>query len=604
MFKPDSAIRQGGHLPRRQTGCPELEDAVIDELDKRLLGHLEVLYGKTRAKDLLTRLHGLINRHIELRQGQRWGQPRWNESDCVLITYGDSVQYPGMTPLASLKAFLESRLDGVFSLIHILPFFPFSSDDGFSVSDFRSVNPQLGDWDDIEALARGSSLMFDLVLNHMSREHLWFVNFIHDETPGRDYVIEVDPNENLTMVVRPRSSPLLSRVRTPRGIRHVWATFSNDQIDLNYANPDVLFEFIDITLEYIRHGARAIRLDAVAFLWKQIGTSCIHLPQTHEVVKLFRTLLELLEPGAILLTETNVPHAENVSYFSSGDETNMVYQFSLPPLILHAIHQQTTKYLIPWARSLQSEALPEGCTYLNFTASHDGVGLRALEGLVPDDEVNRLLDAMRKLGGYVSMRATSEGRDRPYELNISYFDAFAAGDDEVDPWHIARFMLSQTLPLAFRGIPAVYFNALAATPNDPLGVERTGMTRSINRRKWDGSELERLIDLPLTDTGQVFPEYIRRLRIRRSIKAFHPDAPQRVLEMPEGIFTLERTSLDGAQSVYAIHNISASAVTLDVSLLNQRTTHWFDALHQSVPDIDGKDLRLRPYQSLWLMSKG
>ncbi|MCG8070796.1 MAG: alpha-amylase [gamma proteobacterium symbiont of Stewartia floridana] len=576
----------------------------VDELDTRLLGHLSLLYGEQQAATLLPKLHELIGRHIEVRQGKRLEIPRWDEKDSVLIGYGDSIQYPGMTPLASLKQFLDRRLNGVFSMVHVLPFFPYSSDDGFSVSDFRSVNPELGDWQDIRELGENFSLLFDLVLNHMSREHLWFVNFVHDEEPGRDYVVQVSPDENLSMVVRPRSTPLLSRVRTPRGMLDVWATFSNDQIDLNYANPEVLLEFIDILLDYIRRGARAVRLDAVAFLWKEIGTSCIHLPQTHEVIKLFRTLLDVLEPGAILLTETNVPHQENISYFDQGDEANMVYQFSLPPLILHAIMCQTTEFLVPWARSLEQETLPEGCTYLNFTASHDGVGLRPLEGLVPDEDLDELLDMMRRRGGYVSMRATTEGRDRPYELNISYFDAFAAEDDDVDPWHIARYMLSQTLPLSFRGIPAVYINALGATPNDPLGVERTGMTRSINRRKWDGAELERLIDLPLTDAGQVFPEYIRRLRIRSGIKAFHPDAPQRVLDMPDGILALERTSLDGGQRVYAIHNMTGDLRSVDISALGGASRRWFDALHQVVPDMDGDGVRFRPYQTVWLMAKG
>ncbi|RLW71796.1 MAG: hypothetical protein B6D71_00260, partial [gamma proteobacterium symbiont of Stewartia floridana] len=297
-------------------------------------------------------------------------------------------------------------------------------------------------------------------------------------------------------------------------------------------------------------------------------------------------------------------HQENISYFDQGDEANMVYQFSLPPLILHAIMCQTTEFLVPWARSLEQETLPDGCTYLNFTASHDGVGLRPLEGLVPDEDLDELLDMMRRRGGYVSMRATTEGRDRPYELNISYFDAFAAEDDDVDPWHIARYMLSQTLPLSFRGIPAVYINALGATPNDPLGVERTGMTRSINRRKWDGAELERLIDLPLTDAGQVFPEYIRRLRIRSGIKAFHPDAPQRVLDMPDGILALERTSLDGEQRVYAIHNMTGDLRSVDISALGGASRRWFDALHQVVPDMDGDGVRFRPYQTVWLMAKG
>ncbi|MCU7811920.1 MAG: alpha-amylase, partial [Candidatus Thiodiazotropha sp. (ex Notomyrtea botanica)] len=168
------------------------------DLDERLRRHLSLLYGEARSVELLPRLHELINHHIELRQGHRLEIPRWDEKDSVLIAYGDSVQYPGMSPLASLKQFLDLRLKGVFSLVHILPFFPFSSDDGFSVSDFRAINPHFGDWEDVQALGENFSLMFDLVLNHMSREHLWFVNFMQDEEPGRDYTIQVDPAENLS----------------------------------------------------------------------------------------------------------------------------------------------------------------------------------------------------------------------------------------------------------------------------------------------------------------------------------------------------------------------------------------------------------------------
>lgn len=572
------------------------------DLDSRLLHHLGVLYGE-QAQELLPRLHQVISHHIELRQGECLKRAKWDEQDIMLITYGDSVQYPGMKPLAGLKQFLDRRLHNVFSMVHILPFFPYSSDDGFSVSDFRSVNPDLGDWDDIAAFKQNFDLMFDLVLNHMSREHLWFVNYVQDASPGRDYVIEVDEEEskNLSMVVRPRASPLLSRVRTPRGNRHVWATFSNDQIDLNYANPEVLLEFIDTLLDYVRHGARAVRLDAVAFLWKELGSSCIHLPQTHDVVKLFRTLMEVLEPGAILLTETNVPHAENIGYFGEGDEADMIYQFSLPPLILHAIHTESTRYLTQWAMHLDQEERPAGCTYLNFTASHDGVGLRPLEGIIPDDEVDELIEEMRSRGAFVSMRANSDGQDRPYELNISYFDAFRHPEEIPDRWHISRFSLSQTMPLALRGIPAVYINALAGTPNDPVGVERTGMTRSINRRKWDGPELENLIDHPLTETGRVFPEYARRLKIRQGIKAFHPEAPQRVLDLPDGIFGIMRTSLDGQQEVLALHNLKSRVMEIDLSEIYGEKVNWFDVLHQEIPDMSADTLRMLPLQAVWLL---
>lgn len=566
-----------------------------------LLNHLQILYGAEKAPELVERLLKLVSGHVELCQPLQARPILWDERDSILITYGDSVIYPGMEPLESLKQFLDERLTGVFNRVHILPFFPFSSDGGFAVSDFRSVNPDLGCWDDIERLSEHFLLMFDLVLNHMSREHLWFVQFLHCEEPGSHYVITVDPSENLSMVVRPRSTPLLSRVRRPCGIQHVWATFSNDQIDLNYANPELLLEMIDLLLSYLRHGAKAVRLDAVAFLWKEIGTPCIHLPQTHEVVKLFRTLMQEIEPNVILLTETNVPHAENISYFGMGDEANMVYQFVLPPLLLHAIHTESSTYLSAWARSLEGEELPAGCTYLNFTASHDGVGLRPLEGIVPDEEVDELNEEMRLRGAFVSMRATSDGLDRPYELNISYFDAFRTPGDEVDPWHLSRFLLSQILPLSLRGIPAVYINAITAAPNDILGVERTSITRNINRRKWDGAELERLIDSPMSETGLIFPEYVRLLKVRQGVKAFHPDAPQRLLSVPDGVFGVERTSLDGEQRVIALHNLTSDLKTVPLDEACGLERNFVDLLHPESPDVELGVLQMRPFQAVWLL---
>ncbi|MEN8179975.1 MAG: sugar phosphorylase [Pseudomonadota bacterium] len=568
----------------------------------RLNDHLQIIYGEARAPALVERLLKLISAHAELHQPDLPKPSLWDERDNILITYGDSVIYPGKEPLESLKGFLDQRLKGVFSLVHLLPFYPFSSDGGFAVSDFRSVNPDLGSWDDIERLSEHFSLLFDVVLNHMSREHLWFVQFVNCVEPGNNYVIKVDPKENLSMVVRPRSSPLLSRVRRPCGMQHVWATFSNDQIDLNYANPDLLLEMIDLLLFYIRQGAKAFRMDAVAFLWKEIGTSCIHLPQTHEVVKLLRTLMKHVEPEVLLLTETNVPHAENISYFGAGDEANLVYQFVLPPLLLHAIHTESSDYLTTWARELEGEVLPTGCTYLNFTASHDGVGLRPLEGIVPDEEVDQFLAEMRERGAFVSMRATSDGLDRPYELNISYFDAFRKPGDEVDPWHLSRFLLSQTLPLSLRGIPAVYINAITATPNDLLGVERTSITRNINRRKWDGAELEHLIESPMSDCGQIFPEYVRLLKVRQGIRAFHPDAPQRFLSVPDGVFGMERTSLDHAQRVIALHNLTSDLKRISLAEVSGPERNFVDLLHPEPPDVEHGVLQMRPFQTIWLLA--
>ncbi|MGO0307451.1 alpha-amylase family glycosyl hydrolase [Endozoicomonas acroporae] len=265
--------------------------------------------------------------------------------------------------------------------------------------------------------------MTDLVINHVSRESLWFADFVSGIQPGRDHFIEEDPSTDLTMVTRPRNSPLPVPTQTRRGTRHVWATFSEDQIDLNFKNPDVLIKMVDIVLFYLARGTSVVRLDAIAFLWKKLNTACVHLPETHAMVKVMRLIIEQVRPGALLITETNVPDPENFSYFARGDEAHLVYQFALPPLILHAPNRGTEKYLAHWARALPE--YPEGCTTLNFTASHDGIGLRPLEGLVPDSEVAELVDSMHRFGGFVSVRTLQDQSEKPYEINISLLLEFA-----------------------------------------------------------------------------------------------------------------------------------------------------------------------------------
>ncbi len=566
--------------------------------EERIRSRLEFLYGERTAGYLAKRIFRILETHRQLR-GRCVGGPYWTHRDIVLISYGDSIQSPAYPPLQTLRAFLGRHLRGEFSMLHLLPFFPWSSDDGFSVTDFRAVNPELGSWDDIAALEQGYDLAIDLVLNHCSRENLWFFDYIAGQEPACDYFLEVDPKENLSMVTRPRSTPVLTGVRTPRGMKHVWATFSNDQIDLNYGNPEVLLEMIDLLLYYFRRGARMVRLDAVAYLWKEIGTSCIHLPQTHQVVKLFRDILALVEPGALIMTETNVPHEENVSYFGQGDEAHLVYQFSLPPLLLHAIYSGTTRYLYAWARGIETMPLPEGCTFLNFTASHDGVGLRPLEGLVPAGEVATLLEAMRERGGYISTRRNPDGSESPYELNISYFDAFrgTAGADR--RWQVAAFMLSQLVALSFRGIPAVYLHSLLATPNDQIGVERTGLTRAINRRKWDRGELEGLLADPDSTTGRVFGGYKRLLQIRRRQPAFHPDAPQRTLRLQDGLFGLERCATDGSQRLLAVFNFTRREQRIAATALADDLASRTELIGHAPVQLDQGELVLPPYAAFW-----
>ena len=454
-------------------------------------------------------------------------------------------------------------MDGLFSTLHILPFFPSSSDDGFAVTDYRVVDPTVGSWHDIQVLDQSFDLMFDLVLNHCSARHPWFQHYLAGRQPYRGYFLEADPLGDYGTVTRPRSTPVLTPFQAAGGERHLWTTFSADQVDLNWANPDVLAEMLDTLLFYVQHGARIIRLDAVAYVWKMRGTSCIHLPQAHVVVKLMRTLLEAVAPDRLLVTETNVPHAENVSYFGKGDEAHMVYQFSLPPLLLDAFLSGDARALTGWLAQLE-RACP-GTTYLNFTASHDGIGLRPLEDLISAQRLDRLVAAVRSTGGLVSTRRKADGTDSPYELNISYFSAMGALPSLTSQTHVRRFLASQAIMLALRGIPAVYFHSLVGTPNDAQGVQRSGRARTINRRKFDWHELQELLTPEQSVQRQVFESYCRMLAVRMGQSAFHPDADQEVLDVDNrSVIAFLRTSVDGCQQILVTANVADTTVSIRV----------------------------------------
>lgn len=527
---------------------------------------------------------------------------KWSQSDILLISYGNSIIEEHRTPLNTLHHFARHYLTDVISSIHILPFYPYSSDDGFSVINYRKVNPELGSWDDIQLLSRDFTLMFDLVINHVSRESLWFYDFVGNNKPACDYFIDLDPDTDVSMVTRPRNTPLLVAVNTHRGNRYVWATFSEDQIDLNFANPDVLLEYIDILFDYMSKGASMIRLDAIAFLWKQLGTSCVHLPQTHEVVKLMRSLFDHFYPDAILLTETNVPHSENMSYFGNADEAHMIYQFSLPPLLLHALNRGNASHLTKWASELP--LLDNDCTYLNFTASHDGIGLRALEGVLSKREIDDLIESMHRHGGFVSMKANPNGEDTPYEINISLFDALQGTRLGLDQWHIQRFICSQAVMLALQGIPAFYIHSLLATENDLHGVELSGRTRSINRKSWVLDDITVLLDNEQTHHAKIFSELSGLIKIRKHELCFHPKSLQEVIDLGNGLFSLLRFDSKSQRKLLAIHNLTSNPQTITIQNRPEltKTTHWTNLIDNKKTTGSQPQLTLKPYQVMWLVS--
>jgi len=582
-----------------------------ESIEQRLFDHLVFLYGEERAPGLLQRLLAVLaqfrQRNPRLYSATEYQVPqeRLTERDIILITYGDQIQEPGRPPLRTLAEVLPHYCGDAISGVHILPFFPYSSDDGFSIIDYTAVNPEWGTWADIRQLGEHVRLMFDAVINHISRQSEWFEGFLRDDPEYADFFITVKEGTDLSMVVRPRALPLLTRVETFTGERFVWTTFSEDQIDLNFGNPEVLLRIVDVLLLYVEQGAEFIRLDAIAYLWKKLDTSCIHLEEAHRVVKLLRTVMDAVAPGVSLITETNVPHLENISYFGDGtDEAQMVYQFSLPPLTLHAFLTGDATYLTRWAATLQPSS--SETTFFNFLASHDGIGVRPAEGILPPEEVQRLVDTTLAHGGFVSHKTDGDGAQSVYELNISYFDALSdPGGDEPLTLQVDRFLAAQAIMLALQGVPGIYVHSLFGSRSDWEGVERTGHYRSINRQKFRRAELEAALADSDSLCSRVFRAYRHLVQVRAAHRIFHPNGPQRVLALHPGLFVLLRTTPDGNETCLCLHNVTAQAQTLSMELSTLEISHdgdMRDVITGTAYAVAGDTLRLEmtPYQVLWL----
>ncbi len=526
----------------------------------------------------------------------------WDERDIIAITYGDSFNQPQECPLKTLLLFLDTYLADTINSVHILPFYPYSSDDGFAVIDYRIVNDSLGDWRDINAIAKRYKLMSDLVINHCSSRSGWFENYKQRKEPGKDFFFEASVTEDLSQVVRPRTSDLLMKVQTLDGERHVWCTFGHDQVDFDFRNPAVLIEFVNIIRFYLEQGVKLFRLDAVAFIWKEIGSDCLNLPQTHEIIRLLRALIEYKDPHAVIITETNIPNRENLAYFGNANEAHVIYNFSLPPLLVHAMITSNCHYLKNWMMSMPPAQ--NGTAYLNFIASHDGIGLRPIEGILSESETDQLVNTMQSFGGQISWRALDKGRSKPYEVNISLFDAMRGTVKGPDCWQVERFMCAHAIMLALEGIPAIYIHSFLATGNDYEKLEHTGRNRSINRHKWDFAALESLLADNESQHAVVLSRLKQLINIRTRQPAFHPNATQFTLHLGDSVFAFWRQSQNRDQSIFAINNISDQPQVVPLCELNLiELDKWSDLISgQEYVDLD-KSLELVPYQTVWLTNK-
>ncbi|WP_165464283.1 sugar phosphorylase [Enterobacter cloacae] len=553
---------------------------------KKIINHI---YGESFSEAhlnvLLTKLEKAA---VNITEKRKSG---WDEKDVVLITYADQFSAKGEKALPVFTRFYNEWLSRTFSHVHLLPFYPWSSDDGFSVIDYHEVAPETGTWRDVAELKQSSSLMFDFVCNHMSAKSEWFANYLAQKPGYEDFFISVDPETDLSAVTRPRALPLLTPFTLHDGsVRHLWTTFSEDQIDLNFASPQVLIAMVDVLLHYLMEGARYIRLDAVGFMWKIPGTTCIHLEQTHRLIQLFRAITDAVAPGTVIITETNVPHKDNISYFGNGEnEAQMVYQFSLPPLVLHAVHCQNVKALCQWAGSL---ALPSThTTWFNFLASHDGIGLNPLRGILPESEILSLVDKLQQEGALVNWKNNPDGTRSPYEINVTYLDALSLRDSSDDE-RIARFILAHAVLLSFPGVPAVYIQSILGSRNDYDGVERLGYNRAINRKKYTEGQVDRELCDKKSIRYQIYSRLSELIAIRRKESAFHPDAQAIFEASGEHILKIVRVAKNG-ERITALFNFSNKMQTV-----HEQTRVGKELV--SGQDISGTELTLNPWQVMWI----
>lgn len=556
-----------------------------------MLNRLNKLYKKEHAQEAFDEISKLEKKYKKLIASEHY---EMSEKDIILITYGDQVVSAGIEPLVTLKHFLDEHIKDIISTVHILPFYPYSSDDGFSVIDYKDVSPRMGSWRDIENLRENYRLMFDGVINHISQYSFWFKSFLANEKKYRDFFVEVSSCEDLSKVIRPRTLPLIHKYQDIDEVpRFIWTTFSKDQVDLNYKNYKVLIAVLDALLFYVQKGATLIRLDAIAFVWKEIGTTCIHLPQTHELIQLMREVIHKIAPEVLIITETNVPHDENISYFGSGeDEAQMVYNFALPPLIAHSILKADAKAITSWAKTL---SLPsDKVCFFNFTASHDGCGVRPVSGLISDDELDDLVEIVEKRGGFVSYRSTDDGKKSPYELNASYIDIVSDPNDELS-LRVKKMMLAQSIPLSMPGVAGIYFHSLVGSVSDVDGVKRTGVLRSINREKLNFEILQQQIDERGNLRSMIYQSFRKIISIATKQSAFNPYEKFEFVDIASELFSIRRFSKSG-EEIFAIHNFCDNIVVCELPSFVKEDA--FELLENK--KIENREIKLQAYQVMWI----
>ena len=522
-----------------------------------------------------------------------------SEKTTMVICYGDSIYSKNKKHLKTFQAFFNKKLNKFIDTIHFLPFYPSSSDSGFAVKDHYKIDSKFGNWLNIKNFSSKAHIMADMVINHASARGLWFKNFLKEKKPGKDYFLLINSKFNASKVVRPRDHKLLKEINIFKKKEYLWRTFSDDQIDLNFYNPKVLLRFIKIMLNLIKNGVTIFRLDAIAYLWKESGTKCINLKQTHEIVKVLRIVCNSLSIKSIIVTETNLPEKENLSYFGNNDESNWIYNFTLPPLLIYSLLFENGSYLNAWSKKLPQTK--KGNSYLNFIASHDGIGMRPLEGIINNQSIKKLLLRLKKNGSKFSYRKVNNNKKKVYESNITVFDALKVSDkDKKGLYNFQRYMAAHAIMFSFEGVPAIYFNSLFGKSNDEARYVITGNNRDVNRFKWNELNILKKIKSNSSKEYYIFETLKYLLKIRKNQKAFHPNAHRTNINLGNNFFCIKRVSLDKKQTILCITNLTSK---LQNAKINKKYNKFKNLIDSNVKPKILNSINLKPFETIWLSNK-
>jgi len=582
---------------------------------ERMVSRLTFLYGESEAGKWMPELERILKVHHAFKpqvlieaEVAHDSRERFTERDMVLITYGDAFKGERGETLAALHEIVQTHNPGTINTIHLLPFFPYSSDRGFSVVDFKSVDPKMGTWDCIREMGAEYDLMFDGVLNHCSSRSRMFQDFLQGNPRVKEFFIAYDSPDDLTpdqrsKIFRPRTSDILTRFDTFHGPKWVWTTFSADQIDFNFRNPEVLLNVVEALLFYVRQGADILRLDAVTYVWAEPGTECIHLPQTHAVIKLLRDVFGVAAPGAAIITETNVPHEDNISYFGNGhDEAHMVYNFALPPLVLYTFYAENATAMSKWAQGMRNPS--DTATFFNMLDTHDGVGLMGVKGILSKEEIALIIERAGEHGAYISYKATEQGEE-PYEINTTWWSAINRDDSDEDmAFKVKRYLASRSLSLVLQGIPALYTHGVLAMPNDHELVKKTQHLRDVNRGLIDPDRLAEELKNPQSKRSRLARMGSRLNLTRTRERAFHPQGNQQIIMNSPDVFAVLRTSPEGDEWILTMTNVTLRQTRIEIqpSEWGAQETHWFDLINENewIAEEGKLKVTLEPYDIAWL----